>query len=620
MLGDRIFSGFRVIFGVLCFCAGAMADSATVKIVPTQPYTDTGIQVLGGQGYTITTTGLLNWFTGGCPSGSTCLSTPEGQSCPYTGFALPGAPCWSLIGKVGANGTAFHLGATANSVFAESGELYLGVNDNNYGDNTGGWTSAIATNDIPSCLQLISHAVTAGKGGSPTFTAQLTIPGGYKLSDAETACQVDNFDWQQTFLYLPSPSPWWKALDPCVTAHPATFTKDCPSLSAPFPATFQDPPQGGYLGLPYTATQYPFTYDPSQLATFETSPNTLSYLDMPTDVCLPTGPQNAVALAQFITYCGGEHTLLPGFMLLETALVGVKYPHTLVALPVQGYDDTIIWESTFNGTAGSVSVPSNTAPVDSGSGTGSVTVLMANGISTVSGPLIYPEGIVDAARFQANAALAPGSIAAVFGNLFVGPTVATKTTPLPTSLSGLAIKFGTVSAPLFFASAGQVNIQIPWETGGSTEVFANVTSNGVSNAIGQPVGITPFAPAIFSADGTGTGQGAIQDQNYKLVDSSNPAVGGVTTIQIYCTGLGAVTNPPATGHPTPAQPFSQTLVNPSVTIGGVTAPVVFSGLTPGTVGLYQINAQVPASVPAGQENVIVSANGITSNTVTIAVQ
>jgi uncharacterized protein (TIGR03437 family) len=64
-----------------------------------------------------------------------------------------------------------------------------------------------------------------------------------------------------------------------------------------------------------------------------------------------------------------------------------------------------------------------------------------------------------------------------------------------------------------------------------------------------------------------------------------------------------------------------TTATPTVTIGGVGAKVLFSGLVPDDVGLYQINVQVPAGAASGvAEPLIVSIGGVTSNTATIAIQ
>ena len=58
-----------------------------------------------------------------------------------------------------------------------------------------------------------------------------------------------------------------------------------------------------------------------------------------------------------------------------------------------------------------------------------------------------------------------------------------------------------------------------------------------------------------------------------------------------------------------------------MTIGGVPASVSFSGLAPGFVGLYQVNAQVPAGLAAGDAvPVVMQMGGNTSNAALIAVQ
>jgi uncharacterized protein (TIGR03437 family) len=56
-------------------------------------------------------------------------------------------------------------------------------------------------------------------------------------------------------------------------------------------------------------------------------------------------------------------------------------------------------------------------------------------------------------------------------------------------------------------------------------------------------------------------------------------------------------------------------------IGEVRASVLFSGLAPTFVGLYQINVQVPAAAPFGNAvPLVVSIGGAIAQTVTIAVQ
>ena len=80
-------------------------------------------------------------------------------------------------------------------------------------------------------------------------------------------------------------------------------------------------------------------------------------------------------------------------------------------------------------------------------------------------------------------------------------------------------------------------------------------------------------------------------------------------LEIYATGLGSVSRLQGDGQPkTPANvAISRT---PVVTIGGVPAAVTFSGLAPGGVGLFQINAQIPDGALAGSAvPVTISLNG-----------
>jgi uncharacterized protein (TIGR03437 family) len=83
-----------------------------------------------------------------------------------------------------------------------------------------------------------------------------------------------------------------------------------------------------------------------------------------------------------------------------------------------------------------------------------------------------------------------------------------------------------------------------------------------------------------------------------LVTATNPVHRG-DILTIYLTGLGAVNPPVNDGSAALANPLSETVITPSVQIGGSNCPVLFSGLVPGYVGLYVINASVPDSTPQG---------------------
>lgn len=252
---------------------------------------------------------------------------------------------------------------------------------------------------------------------------------------------------------------------------------------------------------------------------------------------------------------------------------------------------------------------------------GAVTLDTSGGGSTTVPvrPVVNQAGTVNAGSFVAP--VAAGSIASVFGSdlALEGATAATGT-PLPTALGGTSIRIGAGGAPLFFVSPLQVNLQIPWELAGQAQAPVIATVGGVASSQ-QTVTLAPFAPGIFASNQAGSGQGAILlAGTAQLAAPGTPAARG-GFISIFCTGLGAVTNQPATGAAAQANPLSVTLTTPTVSIGGVVAGLSYSGLAPGYAGLYQVNAQVPAGTSTGNAvPVVISVGNATSNTVTIAVQ
>jgi uncharacterized protein (TIGR03437 family) len=183
---------------------------------------------------------------------------------------------------------------------------------------------------------------------------------------------------------------------------------------------------------------------------------------------------------------------------------------------------------------------------------------------------------------------------------------------------------GTTPTPIYADTPAQINFQVPWEVAGQSVVFLTINADGNSSS---PVSIplATYAPGIFSTDQSGSGQGAILIANTAIVAApagmlpgSRPVTRG-ESIQIYCTGLGPVSNQPPTG--VAASGSSMTPLTPTVMVGGVSVPVSFSGLAPGFFGLYQVNAQIPGTVPTGSAiQVSLSIGGAISNTVTIAVQ
>ena len=240
-------------------------------------------------------------------------------------------------------------------------------------------------------------------------------------------------------------------------------------------------------------------------------------------------------------------------------------------------------------------------------------------------PRVMPEGALNAASLTGP--VAPGTMISVFGErLSNGEQIATLV-PLPGRLNTVEVRLGNLRLPLFFVSPGQINTQLPFDLpiGAVTLAVSNVDRPGASF---RTAALADQAPGIFSFTGDGRGQGTILVAGTGLL--ARPAIDPLSrparrgeVVEILCTGLGRVNNPPPLGQPTPVTPLATTLVTPIVTIGGVRAEVLFSGLAPNYVGVYQVNARVMQATPPGlfiPVTVQMGEGGPESNTVTIAVE
>jgi uncharacterized protein (TIGR03437 family) len=230
------------------------------------------------------------------------------------------------------------------------------------------------------------------------------------------------------------------------------------------------------------------------------------------------------------------------------------------------------------------------------------------------------QAVTNGASFAAGT-VAPGEIATIFGGNLTSSTgiQLVSSLPLPAKYLNVSVIVNGAAAPLFAIDnvngQQQINFQVPWEVAGGSSASIVVTSDGVSSAP-LVVPVSTAQPGIFSYNVAGQNFGAILHANFQLADAAHPASAGETVL-IYCTGLGAVLSPPGDGAAGNGQP---TKAEASVTIGGVDATVSFSGLAPGFVGLYQVNAEVPTGLGSGDRPVVLSIAGASSNSVLLPVQ
>jgi uncharacterized protein (TIGR03437 family) len=220
--------------------------------------------------------------------------------------------------------------------------------------------------------------------------------------------------------------------------------------------------------------------------------------------------------------------------------------------------------------------------------------------------VLFNDGVVEAAGFTPRRPLAPGGFVSLFGSRFTTQQAGATRIPLERELSGVKVRIGNFDAPLHFVAPGQINAQMPLEVQPNSNVSVVVSANGVFTAP-QTYLIAPAMPGIF----IGSTGPAVLDGQSRLVTPENPArIGDV--LQIFATGLG--TTQPAVASGAAGPPFS-TVTNPvSVTLGGVDAAVVYQGLAPGFVALYQVNIIVPSGVTPGTSvPLVLTQNGVSSN-------
>lgn len=236
-------------------------------------------------------------------------------------------------------------------------------------------------------------------------------------------------------------------------------------------------------------------------------------------------------------------------------------------------------------------------------------------------PLVEPGALRNAASFDAFSPVAPGMLISLIGQqLSEDPGVAAETEPLPTELNNTEVRLGDKPLRLLFSSSGQINAQVPYDLTPETE-HQVLVRRGTALSVPEGFIVASAAPAIFAADASGSGQAAAENlTSGGLADSSSPLKAG-DKVRIFCTGLGRVTPEIEPGLPAPLDTEVRTVATVGVTIGGVPAEVVFSGLSPGVAGRYQVDAIVPEGVAAGDAvPVVVSAGPQSSKPLTVAVR
>jgi uncharacterized protein (TIGR03437 family) len=246
--------------------------------------------------------------------------------------------------------------------------------------------------------------------------------------------------------------------------------------------------------------------------------------------------------------------------------------------------------------------------------TSGITALPWNYDASVAPPQI--SAVVSAADNKSPAA--PGGLITVWGSDLSPTNLATSEIPVPTALADSCLTVNGQPMPLIFVSPNQINAQMPFQAIGNVTVIVH-TPGGVSDNFNLTV--QPTAPAVFLSGVAGPEidvPTVVRASNNLLVTDSDPVHRGDTLI-IYLTGLGAVSPVVDNGTPAPSDTLALALTQPTVTLGGVNLGILYAGLAPGEVGVYQINVTVPQSAPQGLSVPLTITQGTSTHTVDVRV-
>jgi uncharacterized protein (TIGR03437 family) len=158
-----------------------------------------------------------------------------------------------------------------------------------------------------------------------------------------------------------------------------------------------------------------------------------------------------------------------------------------------------------------------------------------------------------------------------------------------------------------FEAIGNVTLVLA-TPGGTSDNYNLVVQSNAPSIFRVPAPNDTSVPTVFRND-----DGLLVTDSHPIHRKGNEA------LVIYTTGLGVTSPAVASGMPSPKQPLAIALTAPTVTLGGVSLPVLYYGLAPGEVGVYQINVSVPASVPAGLADQLVITQGAGTTSISLRV-
>jgi uncharacterized protein (TIGR03437 family) len=282
--------------------------------------------------------------------------------------------------------------------------------------------------------------------------------------------------------------------------------------------------------------------------------------------------------------------------------------------------------------AASASVALAVFPNHSGA-TLSATISIAGVSVTVTQPTaatapLPPIAAMTNAASYTTGPVSPGELITIFGSGIRPATAAYATVDprsgkLATTIGGVEVLFNGIPAPMIYASSTQVSAVVPYEMASAANPSVWISYGGQTSSAYQ-LSLAAAAPSLFAQNASGSGPGAILNQDNTL-NGPGHAAGKGSIVQVYMTGEGQTNPPGVTGRITPVGQVGDLphLVLPiQVWIDGQSAVYTYAGEAPGMVaGVMQVNVQIPANAPSGALSIQVKiGENMSQNGITVSVQ
>jgi uncharacterized protein (TIGR03437 family) len=202
-----------------------------------------------------------------------------------------------------------------------------------------------------------------------------------------------------------------------------------------------------------------------------------------------------------------------------------------------------------------------------------------------------------------SSAFVPGSLVSIFGSGLADSSQTSTGNPLPRTLGGVTVEIRdagspsaptstVLEAPILSVAQTRIQFQIPFEAQQGSRVFVTSLSPFATGSLG----VQDLQPSFLQVSPNYGFYGVHQDFR-SLVTQQQPAAPG-EIVHFYVSGIGPVSPPVATGYQASASPLSSVVQQVQCSmqnyyIGSIPMKVLFAGLAPGMVGIYQMDLQVP---------------------------